>query len=88
MTDYIADYRTWLQEEKHASDNTLSSYLRDINQFKTWLLGAGSPDPGPLPSIATIPSMIYSRGFTYWFRSTSILAKLSALGYRVCPFAL
>ena len=44
MTDYIADYRTWLQEEKHASDNTLSSYLRDIKQFKTWLLGAGSPD--------------------------------------------
>ena len=44
MTDYIADYRTWLQEEKHASDNTLSSYLRDINQFKTWLHGAGSPD--------------------------------------------
>ena len=44
MTDYIADYRTWLQEEKHASDNTLSSYLRDINQFTTWLLGAGSPD--------------------------------------------
>ena len=44
MTDYIADYRTWLQEEKHASDNTLSSYLRDINQFRTWLLGAGSPD--------------------------------------------
>ena len=44
MTDYIADYRTWLREEKHASDNTLSSYLRDINQFKTWLLGAGSPD--------------------------------------------
>ena len=44
MTDYIADYRTCLQEEKHASDNTLSSYLRDINQFKTWLLGAGSPD--------------------------------------------
>ena len=44
MTDYIADYRTWLQEEKHASDNTLSSYLRDIKQFKTWLFGAGSPD--------------------------------------------
>ena len=44
MTDYIADYRIWLQEEKHASDNTLSSYLRDIKQFKTWLLGAGSPD--------------------------------------------
>ena len=44
MTDYIADYRTGLQEEKHASDNTLSAYLRDINPFKTWLLGAGSPD--------------------------------------------
>lgn len=30
MTDYIADYRTWLQEEKHASDNTLSSYRRPV----------------------------------------------------------
>ena len=44
MADHIAAYGSYLEQEKHASDNTLSSYLRDINQFKTWLLGAGSPD--------------------------------------------
>ena len=29
MTDYIAAYRDYLTEEKHASANTLSSYIRD-----------------------------------------------------------
>ena len=38
MTDYIAQYRTYLQEEKHASANTLSSYVRDLTQFQSWLL--------------------------------------------------
>ena len=35
--DYVADFRRYLTEEKNASENTLSSYLRDINQFKNWL---------------------------------------------------
>lgn len=38
MTDFIAQYRTYLQEEKHASANTLSSYIRDLTQFQSWLL--------------------------------------------------
>ncbi len=44
MTDYIAQYRTYLTEEKHASANTLSSYIRDLNQFQTWLMHRGSMD--------------------------------------------
>ena len=41
MADYIAAYHTYLVEEKHAQANTLSSYMRDINQYNTWLLERG-----------------------------------------------
>ena len=44
MTDYVAAYRDYLKNEKHASANTLSSYIRDITQFQTWLLEKGSMD--------------------------------------------
>ena len=44
MTDYVAAYRDYLQNEKRASVNTLSSYLRDITQFQTWLLEKGAMD--------------------------------------------
>jgi len=36
-TDDIANYANYLEDEKHASANTVSSYLRDINQFAQWL---------------------------------------------------
>ena len=42
MTDYIHDFGEYLTEEKHASGNTLSSYLRDVRQFREWLLSSGS----------------------------------------------
>lgn len=44
MADYIAAYQAYLTQEKHASANTLSSYIRDLNQFRTWLLGSGITD--------------------------------------------
>ena len=44
MADYIAAYQTYLAQEKHASANTLSSYIRDLNQFRTWLLDSGITD--------------------------------------------
>ncbi len=44
MTDYIIQYRTYLMEEKHASANTLSSYIRDLTQFQAWLMQHGSMD--------------------------------------------
>lgn len=37
MADYVEGYRTYLNEERHASANTLSSYLRDIRQFAQYL---------------------------------------------------
>ena len=37
MPDYIAEYGTYLRDEKHASENTITSYLRDIRQFESYL---------------------------------------------------
>ena len=35
--DDIADYETYLTGERHASQNTISSYLRDVTQFAEYL---------------------------------------------------
>ena len=35
--DDIADYGVYLAEERHASQNTVSSYLRDVTQFSEYL---------------------------------------------------
>ena len=35
--DYIAEYGVYLTGEKHASQNTISSYLRDVTQFSEYL---------------------------------------------------
>lgn len=37
MADYVAEYGKYLTGEKHASSNTVSSYLRDISQFEVYL---------------------------------------------------
>ena len=42
MTDYIDGYKQYLSEERHASANTLSSYLRDVRQFLAYLQSAGT----------------------------------------------
>jgi len=39
--DYLSCYELWLTSEKHASANTLSSYLRDVRQFASWLESEG-----------------------------------------------
>ena len=44
MTDFIASYREYLTEEKHSSANTLSSYIRDLTQFQSWLFSTGVTD--------------------------------------------
>lgn len=40
-TDEIARYEEYLVREKHASQNTVSSYLRDISQFVDYLQARG-----------------------------------------------
>ena len=37
MADYIADFKDYLLNKKHASDNTVASYLRDLNQFSDYV---------------------------------------------------
>ena len=37
MADYIADYMSYLKLEKRSSDNTIASYVRDVNQFSHYL---------------------------------------------------
>lgn len=44
MADYIEEYRIYLAEERHASANTLSSYLRDVRQFEGYLQSEGLGD--------------------------------------------
>lgn len=39
--DYLKGYERYLTEEKKASPNTLSSYLRDVGQYTRWLEGEG-----------------------------------------------
>lgn len=44
MADYVADYTRYLTEEKRAQANTVNSYVRDLNQFRTWLMSTGATD--------------------------------------------
>lgn len=37
MTDYIVEYTRYLTEERHSSDNTIASYVRDVTQFVEYL---------------------------------------------------
>ena len=37
MLDLIQAYENYLKKVKHASDNTIASYMRDIRQFSQWL---------------------------------------------------
>ncbi len=37
MAELLAQYEQYLSDEKHASRNTLSSYLRDLRQFSSYL---------------------------------------------------
>ena len=41
MDENLTSYRSYLENEKHASQNTLSSYLRDLNQFAAWIAEHG-----------------------------------------------
>ena len=36
MKSFLAAYERYLQEEKHASANTVSSYMRDLRQFASY----------------------------------------------------
>ena len=37
MLDLVQAYENYLTKVKHASANTIASYMRDIRQFSDWL---------------------------------------------------
>ena len=41
VTTYLDNYRAYLTEEKHSSENTVASYVRDVTQFKVYLKECG-----------------------------------------------
>ena len=43
MEDYLAQYESYLKNEKHSSANTCSSYLRDMHQFSAYMDERGLP---------------------------------------------
>ena len=42
MADIVTRYEDYLIEIKHASNNTVASYMRDIHQYASYLLELGS----------------------------------------------
>ncbi len=44
MIDLIESYKNYLETEKHSSPNTVSSYLRDLRQFRNQLNAKGVTD--------------------------------------------
>lgn len=44
MLDLIHAYENYLSKVKQASNNTVSSYMRDIRQFSEWLQSSGDTD--------------------------------------------
>ncbi len=45
LDELLSMYQSYLENEKHASQNTLSSYLRDLRQFAAWLEEHQPTDP-------------------------------------------
>ena len=38
MANYIMDYTNYLKLERRSSDNTVTSYVRDVTQFSHYLM--------------------------------------------------
>ena len=57
MADLLAQYEEYLATEKHASQNTLSSYMRDLHQFAVYL---DEFHPMPLPHKPLLSKICWS----------------------------
>ena len=75
MADHIAAYGSYLEQEKHASANTVSSYLRDLNQFRSWLLENGAADLRRVKSPATVTRSAASLKSFYGYMQASGVMK-------------
>lgn len=63
--DHLEEYRSFLVDEKGASDNTVSSYTRDISQYLRWLKSEGlSPEDAEQSDVDHYTKYLLSLGKT------------------------
>lgn len=59
MKDFLALFKAYLSDEKHVSANTISSYMRDLTQFRDWLSASGKTDVRKIKSANLLEYMSY-----------------------------
>lgn len=69
---YISDFQKYLADEKHASKNTLSSYIRDVNQFITYINARGADN---ITDISKIDIEQYMDWLTKNGKSTATISR-------------
>ena len=61
--DHLAAYQRYLLEDKQSSDNTVSSYIRDIGQYFQWLASEGlSPESSTQADVDRYTKYLLSLG--------------------------
>lgn len=77
VENQIAEYGNYLNRERHSSPNTITSYLRDVNQFRNYLITQQHCD---LPDAAKDTIQFYMFWMVEQGRSTSTaMRSLAAL---------
>ena len=72
--EYLSGYEHYLETEKNASPNTLSSYLRDVRQYLGWL-----EEGGLTPAQATRGDLeVYTHGLTARGKSAATVTRCQA----------
>lgn len=83
MANYIADYTNYLELERRSSDNTVSSYVRDVTQFSRYLMEVEGTE---LPHckaehVEQYVSYMYSKGKSTASIARSVASLKSFYGY-------
>ena len=72
--DHISGYQTYLIDEKHASDNTVLSYLRDVRQFASYLSDLGvAPEDVSVQNVSDYVALLKEKG-----KSSATIARAVA----------
>lgn len=75
MSDTINDFKTYLTIEKHSSENTIQSYIRDLSQFRDYsqLYFNCNPEEVGSDDVQAYVDFLYSQG-----KSVATVQRLSA----------
>ena len=80
MSGYLSDYERYLREERGSSENTVSSYLRDVHQFEDWL-GDVDVDDCHKAQVDAYMSYMAARGRSPASIARSVASLKSFYGY-------